>query len=172
MPFRAGHELAAAIMNECAEEFMAAGRATTLAQWCRLIPVDLIVRNPALHASATLALISLHRHEEARALIQRFLEQSPILDDARSARVLALQAFQVVWSDRLDEIDQCLAQAQACEAQLEPVFWMWTLRNCAAYLLLLNNTCRRPGDWRSAPRAPCRKSVAWRPWSTPTPSWR
>lgn len=133
------NELAAAIMNECAEEFLAYGRATTLAQWCNLIPLDLIVRNPALHASATLALISLHRHEEARVLIQRFLEQSPVLDDARSARVLALQAFQVVWSDRLDEIDQCLAQAQACEAQLEPVFWKWTLRNCAAYLLLLNN---------------------------------
>ena len=133
------HELAAAIMNECAEEFMAAGRNTTLAQWSKLIHVDLIVRNPALHASATLSLISLHRHEEARALIQRFLEQSPILDDARSARVLALQAFQVVWSDRLDEIDQCLAQARACEAQLEPLFWKWTLRNCEAYLLLLNN---------------------------------
>ncbi|MND49320.1 Serine/threonine-protein kinase PknK [compost metagenome] len=133
------NELAAAIMNECAEEFLAYGRATALAQWCNQIPVDLVVRNPALHASATLALISLHRHEEARALIQRFLEQSPLLDDARSARVLALQAFQVVWSDRLDEIDPCLAQAQACEAQLEPVFWKWTLRNCAAYLLLLDN---------------------------------
>jgi LuxR family maltose regulon positive regulatory protein len=133
------NELAAAIMNECAEEFLVAGRNTTLAQWSRLIHVDLIVRNPALHAAVTLSLISLHRHEEARVLIQRFLEQSPILDDARGARVLALQAFQVVWSDRLDEIDQCLAQARACEAQLEPVFWKWTLRNCEAYLLLLNN---------------------------------
>ena len=130
--------LAADIMNDCASGFLASGRVATLVQWTELLPSDLICSRPDLHASTALALISMHKHDDAQKLIGLLLPQMATLDPRRQAHLRALQLYLAIWSDRFGEVDQCLLQVQSHEQYLDP-FNLWTSRNCEAYLKLLRN---------------------------------
>lgn len=131
-------ELAADLMNGCAAELLAAGRAAKLVQWAGMLPVELIVRRAELHGAATLSLIALHRHEEARRLIDAFERQVGEPEPARGVAALVLRVLLAGWADRFDELGAALQEVAPFEALIDS-YRLWTLRNCKAMLTMMED---------------------------------